>query len=89
MEDEDGGRSHHPPEGKSSSQVICRLSLSLSLSRIDRSLVDRAMVFCRFEAVTLPECVDMDVEQSMLLSDASIAASRFQRMVVLLILPPF
>ncbi|XP_042396775.1 sister chromatid cohesion 1 protein 1-like [Zingiber officinale] len=46
----------------------------------DPTILPKAKAQAKFEAVTLPECVDMDVEQSMLLSDASVAASRFQRM---------
>ncbi|KAG6507972.1 hypothetical protein ZIOFF_033327 [Zingiber officinale] len=46
----------------------------------DPTVLPKAKAQAKFEAVTLPECVDMDVEQSMLLSDASVAASRFQRM---------
>ncbi|KAJ8503824.1 hypothetical protein OPV22_004710 [Ensete ventricosum] len=35
---------------------------------------------CRFEAVTLPEYVDMEPEQSMMVPDASVTTAAFQRM---------
>lgn len=56
--------------------------IGTSLSVEDREMmIGWRWVVCRFEAVTLPEYVDMEPEQPMMFPDASIATAAFQRMV--------
>nr|XP_018681669.1 PREDICTED: sister chromatid cohesion 1 protein 1 [Musa acuminata subsp. malaccensis] len=46
----------------------------------DPTVLPRAKAQAKFEAVTLPEYVDMEPEQPMMFPDASIATAAFQRM---------